>query len=634
MQFKHPEILWALFLLIIPILIHLFQLRKFKKEAFTNVAFLKQLSLQTRKSSRLKKWLVLLARLLTLACLIFAFAQPYFSNRNIQNTAKETVIYLDNSYSMEMQGNQGPMLQRAVNQLLENIPKTETFSIFTNTESYKNVQLSAIKNELLATPYSGTQLDLNEILLKGNQMFSEKDAVNNFIVISDFQKRTVPENLINSSPYFVQLKPVNKENISIDTVFISKTNVDNYTLEVGLTGETSQTIPISLFNDEVLIAKTTVNFTNTSGTASFTIPAEKIKGKITIDDHALPYDNTLYFSINEPEKVNVLSINESDDAYLKRIFTDDEFQYKSSTLSTLNYNELPEQNLIVLNELTTIPTALKNILTEVHKQGVFILTITSSKSDLNSYNQLFKNLNNTSFENLSVAEKQITNISFNHPLFSNVFEEKVSNFQYPKVSASYPLSGTFNNVISYADSTPFLAENNRVYTFTSSLNKEGSNFQQSPLIVPTMYNIAKQSISLPALYYTIGNSNTFNVKVNLFKDEIVAIENDESSFIPLQQNFGNYTSITTSEMPNTAGNFDVLKDKTPISMVSYNINRNESDLNYLDINTIQPEKSFKDIASVFKNVKSENNVDELWKWFVIFALIFLCIELLILKYFK
>ena len=37
MQFKHPELLYALFLLIIPIIVHLFQLRKFQKEAFTNV---------------------------------------------------------------------------------------------------------------------------------------------------------------------------------------------------------------------------------------------------------------------------------------------------------------------------------------------------------------------------------------------------------------------------------------------------------------------------------------------------------------------------------------------------------------------------------------------------------------------
>ncbi|WP_445956093.1 BatA domain-containing protein [Yeosuana sp.] len=81
MQFKHPELLYALFLLLIPIIVHLFQFRKFQKVAFTNVAFLKEINLQTRKSSQLKKWLTLLTRLLFLTAIIFAFAQPYSAKK-------------------------------------------------------------------------------------------------------------------------------------------------------------------------------------------------------------------------------------------------------------------------------------------------------------------------------------------------------------------------------------------------------------------------------------------------------------------------------------------------------------------------------------------------------------------------
>ena len=76
MQFKHPELLYALLLLLIPIIVHLFQLRRFQKVDFTNVAFLKSVTIQTRKSSQLKKWLTLVTRLLLLAAVILAFAQP------------------------------------------------------------------------------------------------------------------------------------------------------------------------------------------------------------------------------------------------------------------------------------------------------------------------------------------------------------------------------------------------------------------------------------------------------------------------------------------------------------------------------------------------------------------------------
>ena len=94
MQFKYPEILYFLGLLIIPIIVHLFQLQRFVKVPFTNVAFLKKLVLQTRKSSRIKKWLILATRLLLLTAIIIAFAQPYFSNRAITEQSR-FFIYLD-----------------------------------------------------------------------------------------------------------------------------------------------------------------------------------------------------------------------------------------------------------------------------------------------------------------------------------------------------------------------------------------------------------------------------------------------------------------------------------------------------------------------------------------------------------
>jgi len=101
MQFKNPEILYALFLLLIPIFIHLFQLRRFQKVDFTNVAFLKKVTMQTRKSSTLKKWLVLATRLGMLTAIILTFAQPYNTSSTKIEGEKETVLYIDNSNSMQ-----------------------------------------------------------------------------------------------------------------------------------------------------------------------------------------------------------------------------------------------------------------------------------------------------------------------------------------------------------------------------------------------------------------------------------------------------------------------------------------------------------------------------------------------------
>ena len=145
MQFKHPELLYFLFVLVIPILVHLFQLRRFKKEYFTNVQFLKELSIQTRKSSKIKKWLLLITRLLLLAALITAFAQPFFKAKESKNSSNEMYIVLDNSYSMQAKGNKGELLKRAIQELLENTPDNQTFSLITNNETYWNTDIKSIQ---------------------------------------------------------------------------------------------------------------------------------------------------------------------------------------------------------------------------------------------------------------------------------------------------------------------------------------------------------------------------------------------------------------------------------------------------------------------------------------------------------
>jgi hypothetical protein len=174
MQFALPELLYALFALLIPILVHLFQLRRFKIQKFTNLAFLEKISVQTRQSSTLKKWLILLFRMLALACIVLAFAQPYTSNTNAKNEPPELVIYLDNSFSMEASGPKGPMLKQAIQALLtEQIP-LEKITVFTNTKTYLNRSLKDLKRELTAVEYSKNQLGLEAVIAKGALLFTKK----------------------------------------------------------------------------------------------------------------------------------------------------------------------------------------------------------------------------------------------------------------------------------------------------------------------------------------------------------------------------------------------------------------------------------------------------------------------------
>mgnify|MGYP001082792234 FL=1 len=641
MQFKHPELLYALLLLIIPIIVHLFQLRRFKKVEFTNVQFLKNITLQTRKSSQLKKWLTLLTRLLLLAFAIIAFAQPYISKSSSYKTKSETVIYLDNSFSMQAKGSNGTLLNSAIQDIIEHIDENEKITFFTKNSYKPNTTVKAIKNELIQLSNSPNQITYDAALLKGKNAFSkDKSTLKNLVLISDFQKHNNAFNTTTDSSIqlkLVQLKPVNNYNVAIDSAYVSKTNAENIELSVTIknSGNPIDNLPVSLYNDDNLVAKSSVSSTE-NGSVVFTLPFNQMfNGKLSIEDAGLTYDNTLFFNLDKSETIKVLSINEADDAFLKKIYTDDEFSYISYKLNELDYNTISSQNLIVLNEIKNIPNSLTTALKAFTDDGGTLLIIPSGNSELSSYNQLFRNYNISTLNATTPEEKKITSIQFSHPLLTNVFDKKISNFQYPKTNKRYVFSGPSGaSVLNFEDSTPFLTQNENLYTFTSALNEDNSNFKNSPLIVPVLYNIGKQSLKLSQLYYTIGKENKIDINTKLQQDDILKLGNEENASIPLQQTFTNKVELITNEYPEKAAIIPVMNKDEVLKQLSFNYNRTESNLYYHDLESIEGLNVTKSVASAINDIKSATNVNELWKWFVIFALAFLIIEMLILKYFK
>ena len=641
MQFKNPELLYALFLLVIPIIVHLFQLRRFQKVEFTNVAFLKNITLKTRKSSQLKKWLTLLTRLLLLACVIIAFAQPYVADSNSFNIRSETVIYLDNSFSMQAKGSNGTLLNKAVQDIIENMDENEKITLFTNDNTFTNTTTKAIKNDLIKLSYSPNQLSYEAAILKGKKAFSnDKSSIKNLVMISDFQQKTESVNFENDSIInyrVVQLEPENQNNVAIDTVYISKVDVKTIELTVALKNQGSdiETLPVSLYNDENLVAKSSVSIDDEAETI-FTIPLEvAFDGKIVIEDANLQYDNSLYFNINERENIKVLSINEADDSFLKKIYTDDEFTYMSNRFNELNYNNLEDQNLIILNELKEVPNSLTTALKSFTDDGGSVLIIPSRESSINTYNQLFTNYYLPNYSPINPSEKKITNINFSHPLLENVFDKRVSNFQYPKVNNYYPfITSGGSSVLSYEDGAAFLSQSNSVFAFSAPLNDDNSNFKNSPLIVPIFYNVGKQSLKVPKLYYLIGQQNTIDISTKLQQDRILTLTVNDNSVVPLQQTYTNKVELKTNEYPDVAGILSVNNQDVTLQHLSYNYNRIESNLNYMNVSDFDNVEKSSSVASAIDEIKSASNVNELWKWFVIFALAFLLIEMLILKFFK
>ncbi len=641
MQFKHPEFLYALFVLIIPILIHLFQLRRFKKVLFSNVQFLKKIDIQSRKSSQIKKWLTLFTRILLLSFLIIAFTQPFFASKENATKSQEIVVYLDNSFSMQAKGSRGPLLQRSIQELISHIPEQQTFSLFTNNTTYRNITIKDIQNDLLGLSYSPTQLAYPAVYLKAKRLFSNTvNSVKRMILISDFQQQEkvfTPEKDSEIFLNLVQVKPETSQNIAIDSIYISSNKSDELLLnaEIATNDETIDNISVALYDRENLIAKTGVDITpNKNVSATFLLPKNKtILGSLVIEDPAISFDNTRYFSINPPKRIKVLAINEADDQFIRKVFTEDEFDLTSTNFSSLNYNDIDTANFVLINEIKQIPASLNNTLKTFMSNGGIVCFIPSDNGNLNSYRQFLQTVSTATFLGKLEQEKKITSISFNHPLYDGVFDKKISNFQYPKVNSFYEHTAT-NTILGYEDATAFLFQQQNLFVFTAALNSENSNFKNAPLIVPTLYRIAKQSLTLPKISYRIGITNTYDVATQLQQDEILSLVSNQEQIIPLQQTYNTKVKITTVDNPTVAGTFSVQNKDNIIQYVSYNYDQSESNLHYQLLVANDDYTVNENVTTLFNQIKQDNSIDELWKWFVIFALIFLFIEILLLKHLK
>lgn len=651
MQFKHPEILFALFLLIIPIVIHLFNFQRYKKEVFTNVQFLKNIQNQTRKSEQLKKWILLLTRSLIFISLIIAFAQPFWANKT-SNKKIETNIYVDNSFSMQAENKSGELLKNNIQKIIKATEfSKEKFNLFTNTKNYLNLNSKSLQTTLLNLGYTQKKQFLNTVLLQINsQKNNQSKTLYKNILISDFQNinhdKKIDFTNVNSSNILIKTSPVNNQNYYIDSVYIISKTIDEILLNVVIKSskKSSEKIAVSLFNDSVLSGKTTCKFNNsTVENITFSIPnITNFLGKLIINSDAISFDNTFYFCLNKPKKLDVLSIG-NNASFLSKIYSNPEFNYHNYSLNNLDYNQVQNQQVIILNEIDKITTDLLSVLNEYVLKGGILIIIPSPNIDIKSYNNLLRELNFGKIQQKKEKEELITAINFQHPLFKKVFERKIKNFEYPKTKINYKT--TINNatpILSLASNEPFISSNkyqsSLVYWFASPLENNITNFTQSPLIVPIFYNMAIQQFNTSKIFYTIGTDSSVDVNYKLPKDEVLTIKNDKNHFIPLQTSYQNKVHLNFQNQIQKSGFYQVINQNKLITTLAYNYNREESKLEYMNL-----EKAFNgqknititnSIPKVFEKIAAEQKINYLFKWFLALAVLFLLLEIGLLKYFK
>jgi len=687
MQFIYPEFLLALFALAIPVLIHLFNFRRFKKLYFTNVRFLREIKQDTRSRSKLKHLLVLLARLLALACLVLAFAQPYFPSalQGKAEASRKVSIYVDNSFSMDAQGKNGALLDEAKQKAREvalAYKVSDRFQLLTNDFQAKHQrflnrdefleELSDIKPGSSVRNLHEVVSRQSDILLKDN---NEKESSPTSYIISDFQKSISNVEDIHADSLLnirlIPLKSTGLQNVSIDTAYLSTPLLQvNSAAEMIVRLKNSGTknvenVPLKLTINNVQKALGSVNIASNSMTEvklSFT-PTDNgwQSAKLNITDYPVIFDDDYFLSFNIRPNILVLSINGNQgDKFLQNLYGNDPyFQYKAVPSSQVDYSSFSSQQLIILNEVDKISSGLEQELTRYVKRGGVLFIIPSASADLESYQSIFQGLKTNSFISLNAVPEKISKIESSHPLFEGVFEQGKrlpENMDLPAVQQYFQLGKNSRipeiALMKFQNGSTFLgmteSGNGQVFTLSVPLQESFSSFQRHAIFVPIMLKAALQSGSRIQAPSIIGRENEFTVQQDtlISNDQVVHLRNEEIKFdiIPDSKMIASTWLLSVRDQVQQAGNYSLYEGNRLITIHSFNYDRKESNLDCYTGSELEelvsksgnPKMAMLEIEAgqlTHTLTQLEEGI-RLWKYFIILALVFLAIEILLLRYFQ
>ncbi|MDB5150268.1 MAG: hypothetical protein JWQ57_4288 [Mucilaginibacter sp.] len=672
MYFLYPAFLFALLSLAIPVVIHLFNFRKYKKVYFSNVQFLKEVQEQQASRRNLKERLILTSRLLALLFLVLAFARPYIPGAQNANVGKQQVIsvFVDNSYSMQTLNREGSLLDEAKRRAKEiasayNI--NDRFQLLTQDFEGKHQRLLSgdeFNDAVDAVKASPQSRSLQQVISRQeNLLESQPGAVKSIFIISDFQKNKNDKPVkrdSNIAVNLVQLKAGNLPNVAVDSVWLLSAvhrPGESEKLVVRLhnyASEKAEKIPLKILitGAQTALGSFNINAREVQNdTLSFSgLKAGWQRGEIQLQDNPVTFDNQFYFSFNVKQQMPVLLIDGGPpNPYLKAVFASDAF-FSATRLAdgNVDYAALNTYPIIIISDIKTIAKGLAQQLRVYVAKGGTLVVFPSVEADLSNYKSFLLTLNTGYPEKLITQDVKVASINRQSPVFKNVFENFPQNPDLPLVKKYYQLSKSGakqESLMNLATGEPFWegysSGRGNVYVCAVPLNEEFSNLPRHAMFVPVLFRMALLSGHDQPLFYTLGTDENFEVPpVQTTEKQLLKLTKGDQSIIPDVKQQEGGTLLYVSDQLRDPGIYSLRKQDSTLATLAFNDNRAESDMSYLtatDLEKLLP--NAKPLLTAgngsLKSVVAESNFGtQLWKLCIILALIFLLAEILLIKFYK
>jgi len=677
MMFTYPAFLWALLAVIIPIIIHLFNFRRYKKVYFTNVRFLKELQHESKSKSRLKEILILIARCFAITCLVLAFCQPIIIDKNtvLNPGANAVSIYIDNSFSMDNVQKQGPLLDIAklnAKDIVKAFSGTDKFQIITNDFEGKHQRFYSkedVTGKIDEVKISSSVKYFSDVLKRQYEFLNSSNLVNKKVyALSDAQKSTFDiagiKNDTSVKTTIIPLLANQVNNVYIDSCwfesplqqkgFIQKLHA--YVVNMGAN-------PINAGSAKLFVNKAQL------GMASFSIePMSKKEilfsfeckksgfnyGSIKIEDYPVTFDDELFFAFNSKINIPVTLINgknlKESKAFEDLFKRDSLFNLFSFNEQAVDYSKFKASDVIVLNQLSEISSGLLSELTKFNNRGGSIMIVPAEKADINSYNFFLSSFQLPTFTDVDTVTVKADKIETENKFYTGVFEKIDERLNLPVINNHYKIlkntKSNFEILFSLQNGDPLMGSVNSgtglLYLFTSAFDPN-----KHAIYVPIIYRICFSSLKSPALFYEVNSNTVLSLKNEVSSGDVpphIKEINNKADIIPEIRGIDNSLLLYTRSQINMPGFYEVVRNNEPLLPLAFNHSRKESDLNCYSTEEVKKLigekglKKFKVIENyqedISKQISEEAQGKKLWKLFIILALSFIIIEILLLRFLK
>lgn len=685
MNFLNPYFLFGLFAIIIPILLHLFNLQKVRKIEFSTLMFLKEIQKSKLRKIRIKQILLLILRLMIIVLLVLGFSNPvykgYLSGNN-PDIRKCGIFILDNSFSMSVKDEYGSYYEQAKNSVinilqlynpddkiflitasrLKGFEKGELKDIGSFIDSLKNLELTSV---------SYTLSDL--VRYTKDIIENESFPLYEVFVISDFQKINLKSDNFDKDIFKESKKKLRFYNIitgsrEANNISIEKVDIKSKILEINKDIKVSVTLrnhnkfnilnkQVNIFLDDKKISETVTDIASLERkeleftlkpprTGSIGGYAELLQNDIFEDE--LIQDNKYYFSFNIPDKVNIGLISNGEN-YVKYIKLAMESAEKLNSISNeqrfYNVNESADLNkaivmadMLIISGKNNFSESEISLINDYLKNGGGILLFPAKNIKTDSYNSLFSKINAFHIEEISRVTqdtstgRRFEKIDFEHPIFSGAFRNEdlslTSNKYFigsPRIDYIYniyPNSNTSKLMYLY-DSRLFLVESNSGDGKLVFCAVSGDD-EMSDLPMKSIFPLI---VNKCILY--LGKGEYKDIKSTVGKNNVISFGKNkfyEADYSDIYKEPGIYPVL----FPNDSKNYFFALNRDSLESILQKSEKSEIKELYKSygIENAEALPVQSDIKSTIVNAREGI---ELWKYLLVIALILVFVEMIYSK---